>query len=146
YLGFFSILLTLGLILAFPFLFRKIKVDKNILAVFLSPIVILLISFGLHHQLLNLLNLKISAVNQFRAVCRFVWVFYFVLPLFTLSIIFPTIKSIVDTLVAKRIAIFISAAYLIFNFFESAAMFHYQEEAYWKFRNFFTTSQLNREE
>lgn len=143
YLGIMSVLTALLLIVLLPFYFKRVVLTDAISFIFFSSVLILLISFGLHQKVLHALHINSSAVNQFRAVCRFAWVFYFSLPLFVfvkLDEIFSLagkIKSLKSKLLPTAGLLFLAV-----NLIESSALFHLNESAYWNFRNFFTSRLL----
>lgn len=146
YLGLFVMLLTLFLIVAWPFFKRKIKSPSILPSFFLSSLVLLLISFGYHQKVLQLFDIKIEAVNQFRAVCRFAWVFYFVLPI----CLIPTLLNFLNQILSANRYQYVSKALILLfftsNFLEAGGLLRHNHEAYWHFRNFFNAELLNSEE
>lgn len=140
YLGIVSSLSSLLLLILLPFNYKKVNLKDASSLIFYASLFILLISFGLHQKLLKAFDINSSAVNQFRAVCRFAWVFYYTLPLF----VFLKLNEIFKQWQKPRIAILqgIAGVYLLVNLVESNAMFHLNESAYWKFRNFFNEALL----
>jgi hypothetical protein len=140
YLGMFVVI---GLIVCLIFsciYFRRIKLNATITTIFLSSVILLLIAFGYHNYLLKTLNLKISALNQFRAVCRFAWFFYYTLPLFILLAVFRTTGTRGTTLRC------ITGLYLVFNLFEAHYYFTYDRPAFWKSRNILNEKYLTETE
>lgn len=143
YLGIMSVFSALLLLVLLPFYFKRVTLTDAISVIFFSSVLILLISFGLHQKVLRALHINSSAVNQFRAVCRFAWVFYFSLPLFVfvkLNEIF-TLTSKLNVLKSKTLPA-LALLFLSVNLVESSALFHLNESAYWNFRNFFTPGLL----
>ncbi|PBQ31609.1 hypothetical protein CNR22_07455 [Sphingobacteriaceae bacterium] len=146
YLGFFTLLLLLCLILILPFHFRKIQIKKETVVLLFAGFVFLLISFGVHLKILNQLHLQSSAMNQFRAVCRFAWIFYYVLPIFLISTFYSTFKTLLSEMTFNKLTFRISLLFFCFNLLEANSFFTHNESVYWKYRNFFRESQLNPEE
>jgi hypothetical protein len=105
-----------------------------------------MIAFGYHHKVMHALHIKSEAMNQFRAVCRFAWVFYFTLPLFLLAAINQYLRLKFELKKAQQIGVFVSLLYFVFNLTETGPMIHYNEDAFWKFRNFFNSSLLSPQE
>lgn len=146
YLGFASIVLTLVLLILAPFLLKKIKLDKSLLSIFIASLFILFISFGWHLSVLNFLNIQSASLNQFRAVCRFAWVFYYTLPVFVLVTLYHTLK---DRMSEKKFTSTLIAASLLFfccNLLETHYFFQLDSSSFWKYRNVFNEDQLNQEE
>lgn len=146
YLGFFTSILLLVFIFSLPFYFRKFQFKKEAVVLLLAGFVFLLISFGLHLKLLNYFHVQSSAMNQFRAVCRFAWIFYYVLPLFLISSLYSTFKNLVPELKFNKLALSSALLFFGFNLLEAHSFFKHNESVYWKYRNFFRESQLNEEE
>lgn len=146
YLGFFTMVLSLIFVLTLPFYFRKIQLKKEALVLLLSGSVFLLISFGVHLKLFNYFHFQSSAMNQFRAVCRFAWIFYYVLPVFLISTLYSTFKPQVNENKFRRLSLSFALLFFCFNLLEANFFFTHNESAYWKYRNFFQESLLNEEE
>lgn len=147
YLGFFVILLSLACLLLLPFYLRRIRMPKGLLSILVSSLVLLGISFGYHHKLLQSMGINSPSVNQFRAVCRFAWVFYFVLPL-TLVILLDRLLPLLFK-VEKNKSLVIRLMLVLFltsNFVEAGALINLNSAAFWKFRNFFNSDLLTKEE
>lgn len=146
YLGFFTIALTFLCIIVLPFIFKKIEVKKDVVVIFISSFIILLISFGIHLKLFDALHLKSATLNQFRAVCRFAWLFYYVLPILVISALYPTCKKLFSETKFHQLVGIISILFFSSNLIEANSLFKLDETSYWKFRNFFHTDHLNKEE
>lgn len=80
YVGIAPLLVGLVLLLALPFLLKKLQLSKLTLALLIVSVLFLLFSFGLHNLLLRALHLEVTALSQFRVVGRFAWYFYFLMP------------------------------------------------------------------
>ncbi len=146
YLGFFSILMSLVLLISLPFLFRKIKVRRDLLVIFLASLFILFMSFGWHLGVLNFFHIQSASLNQFRAVCRFAWVFYYTLPLFVFATIYHTLKTHVNPKLFSRTVFVISIGFFVLNLAEAHYFFKLDADSFWKYRNVFNADQLNSEE
>lgn len=139
YLGFFVIVLLLVFLVSLCVRFKKIAFKKEGLIILLPSLLLLFIAFGWHHTLLNVLNIKSAALNQFRATCRFSWFFYFALPVFLTT----TLYHSYNFNGVRRIA---AVLFLVFSFWEGHYFFKMDEGSFWKFRNVFNAKQLNEEE
>ncbi len=146
YLGFFSILMSLALIFLFVAAFKKIKVNKEALAILFAAFILLLISFGWHQKLMTWLGLDLAFMNQFRATCRFAWFFYYALPIFLICHFDNYFQSQFDMQKGRVLMFGISFLFFSFNFTEAHYMFKMDEDVFWKFRNIFNAAQLNSEE
>lgn len=146
YLGFASILFALILLILTPFLLKKIKCDKSLLSLFIASLFILFISFGWHLSLMNFFNIQSASLNQFRAVCRFAWVFYYTLPVFVIVTLYHTLKAQMSD--AKFTVTIIVASLVFFstNLLEAHYFFQLDSASFWKYRNVFNQRQLNKEE
>lgn len=147
YLGFFVILLLISVGLLLPFYLRKIKWQDGLLPLFFAAGVLLAIAFGSHHKVLQALGINSPSVNQFRAVCRFAWVFYFVLPVTLIVLLSRLIPQILkEEKRAQRRLTLIASLFLLSHLSEAGGLMGLHAEAYWKFRNFFNSQLLNPEE
>ncbi len=146
YLGFFSIVMTLVLILFLPFYFRKLKLSKEMLVLMLSGMILLAISFGLHTFILKRLQIESAALNQFRAACRFAWFFYYLLPLIVVPLLYNTFKIIISPYKNNSLLGVLALVFFTFNLIEANALFTLDQSVFWKFRNIFNKNQLNTEE
>lgn len=146
YLGFASILLTLVLLIFVPFQLKKLKLDKSLLSLFSASLFILFVSFGWHLSVLNFLGIQSASLNQFRAVCRFAWVFYYTLPMFVIVTLYHILKERMSN---KRFTVTCMTASLLFfcsNLMEAHYFFKLDSGSFWKYRNVFNHDQLNQEE
>lgn len=146
YLGFFTILLTLLFLLALPFTLKKMRFKKEMLCILLASFFMLLISFGIHIKLFEYLNIKSSTLNQFRAVCRFSWIFYYTLPVFLVVTLYDHLKIVLNELRFNYIVIIISFFFFSFNLVEAHSFFKLHDHVFWKYKNFFNPDYLNSEE
>jgi len=147
YVGFFVILLSLVLLISLPLYIKKLKLPAGLGSLFIASLVLLAISFGYHHKLLQAMGINSPSVNQFRAVCRFAWVFYFVLPI-TVVIFLQQFLSLTVSSQRKNKNIFllILSLFLLSNLSEAGSLIGFNADAYWKFRNFFNSKLLSPEE
>ena len=146
YLGFASILFALVLLILTPFFLKKIKVDTRLLSLFIASLFILFISFGWHLSILSFFNIQSASLNQFRAVCRFAWVFYYTLPVFVIVTAYHTLKAQISE--GKFTSVMVAASLLFFcsNLLEAHYFFQLDSSSFWKYRNVFNETQLNKEE
>ncbi len=143
YLGAFLILSGFAMMISLPFIWKRIKVNAVITALFIASLLLLMLSFGYHNTLMDLVGVRISALDQFRATGRFAWFFYYMLPILLITIcisilhIRPHYEKIMNT-----------AAVIFFacNMFEAHFYFNFDIDEHWKFRNVFNESQLTKEE
>ncbi|MDI1354390.1 MAG: hypothetical protein PSX36_05710 [bacterium] len=146
YLGVFVIFLALGFFGTLPFLFKKYFFRKELLALLSASMILLFISFGLHYRLFDVLHLKISALDQFRAVCRFAWTFYYVLPIFLFSVIYHSLEPYFENRSLLRTFKLLSLLFFLLNFVEANYYYTKDQNNFWKFRNVFNEACLNSEE
>ncbi|MCC6370092.1 MAG: hypothetical protein IT236_03700 [Bacteroidia bacterium] len=146
YVGAFSILLSLLLMVLLATNFKKIKFRKEMLAIFVSSLILLFISFGWHTKFFGLFGLKVEFMNQFRAVCRFAWFFYYGLALFLAVTIFDFISQLKTEQLRKSLLIVMPLLFFGCNLWEADAMFKMDKEVFWKSRNVFNKAQLHAEE
>jgi hypothetical protein len=146
YLGFFTIFLSLLFILLLPFTFKKLQFRKEITVIFTASFFLLFISFGIHLKIFNALGIKSATFNQFRAVCRFAWIFYYTLPLFIIPALYHSFKTQVKFPQFKIVFVAGSILFLSINLLEANYFFKVDSPAFWKFRNFFREDLLNQEE
>lgn len=146
YIGLFSNILIVGCVLVIPFSLRKLSFKKEVFSLFLSSLTLLLFSFGLHTQLFETLGIQLSALNQFRALGRFAWFFYYMLPLFLISILYPIFKGWMlekHPLLNFRI---LAVLFFACNLFEANFIFKNHSQTFFKDRNIFNKKLLNAEE
>ncbi|HQQ94725.1 MAG TPA: hypothetical protein PLQ93_09235, partial [Bacteroidia bacterium] len=146
YLGLATLALAVPCISALPFLYRKNLVHKGLLSIFLSSLVFLFLSVGLHLQVLDLLHLKIPALNQFRAMGRFSWFLYFSLPMLLFALLYKGLESRLKPKLLRGIMILLSFTFLASHAVEARYYFTMYGDAYWHDRNFFNPALLNNQE
>lgn len=146
YLGIFVILLSVSFLLALLFLFKKYFFRNELLALLFASLLLLMLSFGWHYKVLELAHIKISALDQFRAVCRFAWVFYYVLPVFLFSVIYHSIEPYLERKMFRTAFRGLCILYLVLNFVEADSYLKKDQDDFWKFRNVLNEKYLNSEE
>jgi hypothetical protein len=146
YLGFFIILVAILFLLLLPFTFRKLQVKKELLTMLAAAFILLLVSFGWHRKLMETFQLSSVSLNQFRAVSRFAWFFYYALPIFLVPVIYHSCKNKFEAKKFKVAAISVSVFFILFNFVEADALFKMDQGVFWKSRNIFNSQLLTDEE
>jgi hypothetical protein len=125
---------------------RKSQIKKEFLALFLSAIVLLLFSFGIQFKIQELLDVKITALNQFRAMGRFSWFLYFTLPFLVFPFLYDNFQRFTSLKNLNRIFGILSIVFLSFNMLEAHFYFHMYQDVMWKDKNLFKESCLNENE
>lgn len=143
YLGFFTILLSVLFLITLPFTFKKLKFRKELTVIFLASLVFLFVAFGYHLKLFDHLHIKSAALNQFRAVCRFAWIFYFTLPLFVIISLYDLLKIYLQASTFKITMISGSLLFFSLNLWEANGFFTLDNSVYWKYSNFFREDLLD---
>lgn len=144
YLGFFTIVMSLLVVFMSVRWLRNLQLKKEIFAALLAAFILLLVSFGLHIKVLNLLHIQSASLNQFRANCRFAWHFYFILPLF----IFTFLNQNKTKLIANnfRLIPILASLFLVFQLIEGHYFFERDKQYFWHFKNVFKYEALSSEE
>ena len=142
YIGFFSLLMSIGFLVLMVFAFKKIQWNAFALSILFSAFILLLVSFGLHQKLMSALGLDVAFMNQFRATCRFAWFFYYALPLFLVIHIQPNIKNVTRL----KLGLVFPLLFFTINMVEANGMFSMDKQVFWHFRNIFSNKQLSTEE
>jgi hypothetical protein len=146
YIGIFPFLMLVIGVLALPFYFRKMGIQKELLAIFITSVLILLFSFGLHMRVLELLHLKIAALNQFRAFGRFAWYFYFMLPVFAITLLSRLCSRLKRPKVGAGILVVTSLLLFFFNMLEGHYLLTALTTRTFEARNIFNRELLSQEE
>ena len=144
YLGFFTIVMSLLVVFMSVRWLRNLQLKKEMFAALLAAFILLLISFGLHVKVLNLLHIQSASLNQFRANCRFAWHFYFILPLF----VFTFLNQNKTKLIANnfRLIPILASLFLVFQLVEGHYFFERDKQYFWHFKNVFKYEALSSEE
>ena len=146
YLGLALICILLLCLIALPFVFKKVKLQKEALSLFIASLLLLFFAFGWHNNLMSLLHIHSATLNQFRAAGRFSWFFYYALPVLLFSSLYHSLK---DRFNFRTLSVGLSVtAFLFFalNLTETGALIKLYEKDYWKDRNFFNTQLLSAAE
>lgn len=146
YLGFFTILLSFVFLILLPFYFRKMQIKKEFIALLLSALLLLFLSFGWHHSIFRFLHLSETSLNQFRATCRFAWYFYYLLPLFVVPVLYHLVRSKLTSGASGKVVMVISLLFFISHLAEANDYFKKDQSHFWKFRNVLNEKYLNTEE
>lgn len=140
YLGAAVILSTLFLVLTLLLMRRKPAIERTTLSIFLSALVLLMLAFGYHFDLMEAMGKTSNTFNQFRATCRFAWFFYYALPVFVLPLFFRSFQL-------SRVFQFAAAlGFSGLSLYEANFLFKHDEAAYWHFDNFFREKFLTSEQ
>jgi hypothetical protein len=145
YLGIVSVLLAFCCLIFIIITWKRRDRNPTVFALFTAAFFVLLVAFGYHHKLLAVFDHKFPALSQFRAVCRFAWLFYFMLPLCYSSVLYSALSRISSKYALKIFSV-TAVLFLAINIWEAKYMLNYNSEAFWKFRNFFNSQLLNTEE
>lgn len=146
YIGIFPFLMLIVGTLALPLYWRKTGVQKELLAMFITSVLILLFSFGVHMQILELLHLKIAALNQFRAFGRFAWYFYFMLPIFGITLLARLCSRLKRTQLGTVLLTGTSLLLLFFNLLEGHYLLKAVTTNTFQARNMFNRELLDKDE
>jgi hypothetical protein len=146
YLSFFIILLSFLFILSLPFTFKKVKIRKEMLVIFIASLLFLFMAFGIHLKVLDFFHIHSASLNQFRAACRFAWIFYFSLPLILLLMVYDLFKTYLKPSSLNPALVILSLSFFSFNLLEAHYFFTLDNSAYWKYDNFFKEDLLSSEE
>jgi len=141
--------INLLLILSIPvilFFYKYIRINKGIFGLLVASAFFLLFSFGIQYKLQEIFGLKILALNQFRAMGRFSWFAYYVLPLVIFHLLFELINRKYSSMLAFRTINILALFYLGFNLYEGDAYFKIYDGVIWEDRNVFNSKLLNEEE
>lgn len=146
YLGFCSILLSLVFLLSLPFVFKKTRFNKNMLAVFMASLILLFMALGLHNKVFAWLNINSLTFKQLRATCRFAWYFYYALPLFVIPTLYHLTKNKLQTKHFSRVIGSVCCVFFLVNLWEANYFFKKDKSSFWNSRNIFCKTYLNPEE
>jgi hypothetical protein len=145
YVGFFTFILLVVLIIMTLIYIKRFRYNKTIIALFFSGLILVLVSFGWHNVVLKLLNINIVALNQFRALGRFSWFFYYSLPV-VLIVSLNKLSYEVFKRWHLKIMIAVAVLFLFFNLIEG----HYYIKAslgnMYKDKNIFRYNLLSKDE
>ncbi len=138
----FPVLIILsGLILIYKF--KSIQSTPKIL--FLASLLLLLFSFGVQNHLMEKFNLKINFINQFRALGRFAWFFYYCMPI-AAALIFREYLAIIKLKMEKLIINAFLVGCLVFNAIDAHYYFNYIDKLVFNKSNTYHFSNLSKTE
>jgi len=146
YLGLGLIVL---LVISLPFLLIyacKLKLNKGLMALFFAASCFLLFSFGIQYKLQESFGIKIQALNQFRAMGRFSWFMYYLLPLILFHALHELFKLKFKGKLSTALVVLLAGLYLSFNLYEGNAYFKVYDGLMWEDRNVFNPKLLTAEE
>lgn len=146
YVGISIIFLSLILLITLPLLLKRWFLNTPLLILFFSSVLLLLFSFGLHNNLLNSFSIKINQLNQFRALGRFAWYFYYMLPIFVIPSLYYFAKYYFNEKKLRFIFSILSVLFFTLNLSEAHSTLRITSNNYWRNRNIFNEDCLNNEE
>lgn len=144
YLGFFTIVLCLMVVFISLRWHRHLNIKNEIFAALTAAFILLLVSFGLHIKVLNILNIQSASLNQFRANCRFAWHFYFILPLFVFAFLNQNKQKLFAN--SSRFIPLLASVFVIFQLLEGHYFFERDKQYFWHYKNVFKYDALSVEE
>ncbi len=146
YLG-IGMLLVAILIIPFIVLFaRQLQLNKGLLSLFFAASCFLLFSFGLQYKIQEMFGIKLHALNQFRAMGRFSWFMYYVLPLLLFHGMYELFKLKLKKHLQTLLIVLFAFGYLSFNLYEGDAYFKIYDGLMWEERNLFNPELLTHHE
>jgi hypothetical protein len=142
YPGIVALLVVSIFIITLPFTFRRLTVDRNLVGLLVSSVLLLCLSFGIHTWLMNATGVRLNSLSQFRAAARFSWFFYHLLPVFIVVSLAPVLAS----QPAKTTGRVIAMLFFVVNLWEGYYYFRVDEQDHWRARNYFNPELLTSEE
>ncbi|MES2680398.1 MAG: hypothetical protein V4635_10955 [Bacteroidota bacterium] len=142
YIGIFSLFFLICTVLMFPFYLMRIKMRTEITAIFAASVVFLFISFGGHISFLAFFDIEIATLNQFRAFGRFAWYFYFLLPVFLITL-FANFTRTFSFKARKIILPLLAILFFSFNLLEAHYLLTSMTSNTFKSRNIFNENKLS---
>lgn len=143
YMGIAFITITIVFMLLLPFLYKRLHFNRQASILLLASLILLVFSFGVH---LKLADINSETLNQFRALGRFSWFFYYMLPIFIFTCLYQSLRSFFSE---QKFYLFfggLTFLFCAFNVIEGGALFRLYESTYFQDRNFFSEKYLNPEE
>jgi len=137
------------LVISLPFLLlfaNKLKLNKGLLSLFFASLCFLLFSFGIQYKIQETFGIKIQALNQFRAMGRFSWFMYYILPLLLFHGLHELFKLKFKKRASTILIVLFAGTYLSFNLYEGHAYFKIYDGLMWEERNVFNSNLLTAEE
>lgn len=146
YIGLFLILMSSLCVFIFPILIKHALLNKKLVVLFLSACLLLIFSFGLHNSLLQSLGIQIKQLNQFRALGRFAWYFYYMLPIFVLPSVFFFFNKYLDLKKSRLSFGIVAFVFFCVNLLEANSLLIINSQNFWHSRNIFNVTCLNDSE
>lgn len=146
YVSLFCVMLIAVTALIIPFIIKRLRLQKDILCIFLASVVLLLFSFGIHNWLFDTFHIKTNLFNQFRALGRFAWFFYYALPVFLIAFLYQSFAKIISAVRLQTISLTGSILFFGLNFIEAHNLLYTYSHDIFRDRNFFNPKLLNAEE
>ncbi len=137
YLGFFTVLLTVIFVITLPFLLKKLVVKKELSSLMGAALLLLLFAFGLHNRLTEVFHTHVSAFDQFRSLGRFAWFFYYVTPIFLITVLYSSLANRLSVKMLNRIVMPLSLLFFALNLLEAHYMFNVYAKGAFNDRNIF---------
>jgi len=145
YIGIFPLFVMIISVIIFPFFLKRFRVRRELAALFITGLFFLFFSFGSHILLLDFFKLKIASLNQFRAFGRFAWYFYFLLPIFLITIFSNVVKSY--SFKSEKIVLTgFGMVFFFFNMLEAHYLLKNMMEGNFNDRNIFNLQQITASE
>lgn len=138
-LGVFAILVFVATIFLLVFQFKKIDFKNPFMYLFLTSVLLLLFSFGVHNTLLKRFGIELELFNQFRSLGRYAWYFYYAMPIFCFTVLSNYIFS-------RKIVHLIGVLFLGFNLVEGNFYLGALGKVLFKNKNIFNEKYLSTNE
>lgn len=146
YLGFFPILLLVTATLTFPFYYKKIVLKNELIAMFITSVLFLIFSFGIHISILRRIHVELETLNQFRVLGRFTWYFYFLMPVFLAILLSQLFNLLTTPRISKLMITIVSVIFCSLNMLEANFLFINTTKNAFHARNIFNESVLTDNE
>jgi hypothetical protein len=146
YTGFFTVLLIAAFILLLPLALKKFQLNKMLLCLFISALLLLLFSCGLHNKALQAMHLHLPIFDQFRSLGRFAWFFYYMAPLFLAATFYHNFRLRLQSRTFRYASAGFALCFFSLNMLEANDMLPVHVKASFKDRNIFRKEFLTAEE
>jgi hypothetical protein len=141
YIGMAMILFSLVFVIFMLRRKTRVPISPFAMSVFLATAGLLLIAFGVHRQIMAITGIESPPVNQFRAVSRFAYFFYFGLPILVLPVADDRFRSRFP-----RSSVVLPVLFLLLSLSEAHFYFTKDRDVYWNYRNVFNERLLTESE
>lgn len=139
YIGVAHLLILTVIVFALFTRRRNLLLHDFTIPLLIAGLLMLLMSFGYHMDLLRKLEIKSASLNQFRAMSRFAWFFYYAFTIF-LAV------AIMRFFTGKKVRTGAFLVFLSLCMVEAHGMFTLEPLSFWQWKNIFNPDQLNDEE